>query len=216
MSDTTTIHGDVPRGQQRAEYEGVDEYTEWEEKPDESEDDADTRGGGGDSTYSPLLVYPGTGYGGGETAGATQDNLLAHGDQSEYARLHSVVRSAIAQELDRERKRDQQLLESAVRVTTNLSGQCLFQRYTVPLNQAIQIVREKPLRGNVIIRNYSATGLVFIGLHEGILVAGPDTIQLVNTGISVSPDRRVVRTKRALWAISSVAACDIDVLEEFD
>jgi hypothetical protein len=167
-----------------------DVYTDYVDKPDASDEAGE---------------YPG-----GNTG--IESALLAHPDQAEYAKLLDVVRTAIRSEIDRERKYRDALDNTAVRVTSNLSGQVLFARYTVNANRVVQIVREKPLRGNLTIVNFTDTVPVYVGLHVGILPGGTDTAMIVGTATGTG---RVIRTRRALWATAS-ADVNIDVQEEFD
>ena len=181
------------------DHENVqDEYTKWIGKATEGEDDADYAGGGETVDVEHSQNY--------------ESELLAHPDQSQYAALLSTVRTAIRQEIDRERKFLDNLNSQAIRVTSNLSGQVSFMRYTVPANQAIQIVREKNMRGNLTIVNFTDTVMCYIGLHSGIMVGGTDTVAVYGATAGVG---RTIRTRRALFAIASVA-CNIDVQEEFD
>ena len=138
--------------------------------------------------------------------------LWAHPDQSQVGKLMGAIRTAVQQELDRERKIYQNLIESSVRVTTNLSGQILFSRYTVQTGFAIQICREKSMRGDIVVVNFTDPSIVYIGLHPGIIAGGTDTGSIVG---STTGTARRMRTRRALWAIASAPAT-IDVQEEFD
>lgn len=145
-----------------------------------------------------------------EYAGGSSPAALSMPDESPRAEIIQELAQAVKQALDTERKYSEDIKRSAARVTTNLSGEVFFQRFTVPANQAIQICREKELRGDIVITNPAGTGGdVSVGLHAGIMNGGTDTVTVV-LGSS-----RVVRTKRALWAIAS-SGTPIDIQEEFD
>lgn len=181
------------------DHENVqDEYTKYIGKAAPGEDDSDYAGGGESVDIEHAENY--------------ESELLAHPDQSAYAALLNTVRTAIRQEIDRERKYLDDLNSQAVRVTTNLSGQVLFARYTVQANQVIQIVREKALRGNLTIVNFTDASTCYVGLHPGIIAGGTDTAAIPGAAAGIA---RTIRTRRALWAVASVQ-CNIDVQEEFD
>jgi len=175
-----------------------DEIASYVDKPDEPSE-ADY-GGGTEEQYvenAPARII---------------STVFAHPDQSEFAKLLTAIRQTISEELDRERKAYEAVINSAVRVTTNLSGQILFARYTLSPNYPVQICREKPLRGDIVVVNFTDPSTVYVGLHSGLIVGGSDTASIVGSATGTS---RRLRTRRALWAISSVPA-QIDVQEEFD
>ena len=160
-----------------------DEYTQYVDKPDDAETATAVPGGSSPSRY-------------------------ALPDETPRAELIQQVVTAIGQALTSERFRWAEAQKSAVRVTTNLSGQVLFGRFSAN-TQVIQICREKDLRGDITIVNFDAANPVYVGLHAGIIIGGTDTCR-INAGSA-----RTIRTRNALWAIAS-AAVEIDVQEEFD
>lgn len=145
--------------------------------------------------------------GGSDDAGGTTalSTLLGHPDQAGVAQVLQEFRSALHEEIQREREFYATLGKTAMRVNPNLSGSVQFGRYTLSTGNAQQIVREKPERGDTVIVCYSGTA--YIGLHSGIMAGGTDTVSVVaNAG-------RTIRTRLALWAIGDGV---IDVQEEFD
>lgn len=140
--------------------------------------------------------------------GGSSPDYLALPDEAPRVEVIQQVVTLIAKALADERMRYADLQKSAVRVTTNLSGQVLFARFTVPA-VPIQICREKDLRGDTTIVNLDTTNPVYIGLHSGIIAAATD-VATVAAGAA-----RTIRTRNALWAISGGSVA-IDVQEEFD
>jgi hypothetical protein len=144
-----------------------------------------------------------------EYAGGSSPPGLSLEDQTPRMELATQLASVIKEVLDAERAGWLAQKRSAVRVTTNLSGQVLFARFSAGM-QVIQIVREKELRGDITVVNHDDTDSIFIGLHAGIMHHGTDTVE-VKAGAA-----RTIRTRNALWCIAMVDGVELDVQEEFD
>ena len=143
--------------------------------------------------------------------GGSSPDYLALPDEAPKAEVIQQVVNDIARALQTERDFYTDIKKHAIRVTTNLSGQVLFSRWSLTA-QAIQIVREKDLRGDITIVNFGSDP-AYVGLHAGIILGGTDTCR-INAGAA-----RTIRTRNALWAITGSTlgtAVEIDVQEEFD
>jgi hypothetical protein len=144
-----------------------------------------------------------------EYAGGSTPAALSLPDQSPRMELATALASAIKQVLDAERAGWEAQKRSAVRVTTNLSGEVQFKTLRITA-QAVMITQEKELRGDTVIVNQGSED-VSIGLHAGIMASGTDTVLIAGGG------SRTIRTKRALWAICGAGlSTTIDTQEEFD
>lgn len=148
------------------------------------------------STYGP------------DEAGGTTPVSLSLPDEAPRAEVIIAVAHAITQAIDAERKRI-----ATVNDYEYNSKNVSFSRYSVPVGQPIQIVREKQHRGDTVITAYTDGATVHIGLHVGIRSDGTDTCAIVG---AVDGSARTIKTRQALWAIASGDACSIDVQEEFD
>ena len=148
---------------------------------------------------------------GTEVAGGSSPSSLALPDEAPKAEVIQQVVNDIARALQKERDFYTDIQKHAIRVTTNLSGQVLFARFSLTA-VPIQIVREKDLRGDITIANFGSDP-IYVGLHAGIILGGTDTAR-INAGAA-----RTIRTRNALWAITGSTlgtAVEIDVQEEFD
>lgn len=179
----------------QANPEDDDVYTAYVDQPDSDEDYP------GGENNSPI-----------DAAHENARVLMSHGDEAPRAEVMSLVARAVIDEIARERKEYETLKKSGVRVLPNLSGEVQFQRYSVA-QSAVQICREKPLRGRVVLTNYSAAS-IWISTQPGLIANGSDCIRLVGANGGVS---REIKTKRALWAIAGgTDVIELDVQEEFD
>lgn len=145
-------------------------------------------------------------------AGGTDDSM-GFSDESPKIEVIEAARTLVRQEIDRETRQISQAKGTVVKVSTNVSGAVLFQSYGVGATlQPMQICREKPERGDLVIVNYTDTVPVYIGKHSGIFPGGSDTVRIVGSSNGSS---RTIRTREALWAVAAVE-CAIDVQEEFN
>lgn len=150
---------------------------------------------------------------GADDASGTSPSSLSMPDESPRVELSEQAAKLVRQEIDRERERAAGSDKVAIKVDTNNSGEIRFTRLTVYPIQPVQICREKPNRGRVIISVISPSDLVWIGLHAGIQPEGTDTWTLGGNDFIGNQE---FRTNRALWAVSQTQERVIQVAEEFD